>query len=126
MSLVAEEEFRDGSDITQLIECGPRLVTGGVPLPRTKQEARVPRTFIATDGGKRWCIGVTGPVGLTELAALLTTPGIMDECPVHQALNLDGGPSTSLAWHDESGTIQTVPQKPAVRNYVQVVPIKLP
>jgi hypothetical protein len=124
MALVAEADFRDGPDITQLIECGPRLVTEGVPLPRTRQEARVPRTFIAADGGKRWCIGVASPVGLTELAALLTTPGIMEECPVQKALNLDGGPSTSLAWHDASGTIQTVPQKPAVRNYVQVVPIQ--
>lgn len=126
MALVAEADFRDGPDITQLIECGPRLVTAGVPLPRTRQEVRVPRTFIATDGGKRWCIGVTSPVGLTELAAMLTTPGIMDECPVHHALNLDGGPSTSLSWQDASGTIQTVPQKPAVRNYVQVISIKAP
>jgi hypothetical protein len=126
MSLVEEGKFRDGSDITQLIECGPRLVTDRVALPRTRQEARVPRTFIATDGGNRWCIGVTSKVGLTELAALITTPGIMDECPVHQALNLDGGPSTTMAWREADGTIQAVPQKPAVRNYVQVVPIKKP
>ena len=126
MSLVSEGEFRDDTDISQLVECGPRLMTGGVPLPRTRQEARVPRTFIATDGGKRWCIGVTSSVGLSELAAILSTPSIMNECDVHHALNLDGGPSTTLAWREANGTIQTVPQKPAVRNYVQVVPIKAP
>lgn len=124
ISLVEEGKFRDGSDITQLIECGPRLVTGYIAFPRTRREARVPRTFIATDGRTRWCIGVTSEVGLTELAALITTPGIMNECPVRQALNLDGGPSTTMAWRKADGSLQTLPQKPAVRNYVQVVPIK--
>lgn len=124
MSLVEEGKFRDGSDITQLIECGPRLVTDGVALPRAGQEVRFPRTFIATDGGSRWCIGIASAVGLSDLAAMLMTPGIMDECPVIHALNLDGGPSTTLAWHEADGTIKTVPQKPAVRNYLQVVPIK--
>lgn len=124
MSLVPEMEFRDSPDMTQLVECAPRLVTYGVALPRASHEVRFPRTFIATDGGSRWCIGITSAVGLSDLAAMLMTPGIMDECPVIQALNLDGGPSTTLAWHEADGTIQTVPQKPAVRNYLQVVPIK--
>lgn len=123
-SLITAQEFKRVAGISQMLECGPILVTDSVPLPRESKELRAHRTFIATDGGKRWCIGVTEPVGLGELAALLMTPGLMNECPVHSALNLDGGPSTSLAWRGKDGTISHAQQPGIVRNYVQVVPVK--
>ena len=60
------------------------------------------RTFIATDGGKRWCIGVSSSVTLRELAEWLATPGALGNFRVKTALNLDGG-SSSAFWCHESG-----------------------
>lgn len=42
MALVAEADFRDGPDITQLIECGPRLVNAGVPFPGRGRKLEFP------------------------------------------------------------------------------------
>lgn len=123
-SLITAQEFKKVAGISQMLECGPIMVTDGVPLPPESKELRAHRTFIATDGGKRWCIGVCDPIGNRELAALLMTPGLMNECPVHRALNLDGGPSTSLAWRGKDGAISHAQQPGIVRNYVQVVPVK--
>jgi exopolysaccharide biosynthesis protein len=123
-SLITAQEFKGSAGISQMLECGPILVTDGVPLPRESKEVRAHRTFIASDGGKRWCLGVTEPIGLSELAALLMTPGLMNECPVHRALNLDGGPSTSMAWRDKNGKTSHAEQRGIVRNYVRVVPAK--
>jgi hypothetical protein len=122
MVLVSERDFKDGSDITQCVECGPLLHYKGVANPMMGKEMRANRTFIGTDGGRRWCLGVIEAVELKQLAAILKTPGILDECPIQTALNLDGGPSTSLAWHDPKVEVKVVPQAPIVRNYLQVVP----
>lgn len=123
-SLVWGQEFRDSPDITQALQCSPWLVSEGRVVPLTQQgpDPRTNRTFILTDGEGRWAIGICRRVGLLELAHILITPGIISEMKVKRALNLDGGPSTSLWCRNEAGVdLFDIPGWP-VRNAIVVVP----
>lgn len=122
-ALVWGREFQDSPDITQALQCSPWLVSEGrvVPLPQGP-DPRNNRTFILTDGEGRWAIGICKRVGLLELAHLLITPGIISELKVKRALNLDGGPSTSLWCRNRAGVDFFEVPGWAVRNAIVVVP----
>lgn len=79
------------------------------------------RTFIATDGGRRWCIGVSSSLTLKELATWLAAPGALGNFRVETALNLDGG-SSSAFWCHETGI--SYPAFKQVRNYLGVAPVE--
>ena len=57
------------------IQGGPFLVENGSAVKGLNAQKSTYRTFIATDGGRRWCIGVSSSLTLKELAAWLAAPG---------------------------------------------------
>lgn len=101
------------------IQGGPFLVENGSAVKGLNAQKSTYRTFIATDGGKRWCIGVSSSLTLKELADWLATPGALGDFRVKTALNLDGG-SSSAFWCHESGI--SYPAFKQVRNYLGVAP----
>lgn len=101
------------------IQGGPFLVENGAAVKGLNARKSTYRTFIATDGGKRWCIGVSSSVTLRELAEWLATPGALGDFRVKTVLNLDGG-SSSAFWCHESGI--SYPAFKQVRNYLGVAP----
>lgn len=124
-SLVWENEFRDAPDIMEFVQCSPWLVSGEKLFPARYQdepEQRNHRTFIMTDDHGRWGIGVCKRAGLSELARILTTPGIIGEMKVNRALNLDGGPSAGLWCRSRDGREHFEKPGWAVRNVIVVVP----
>lgn len=81
----------------QALQGGPFLVENGRVVPGLHRDKVAFRTFIATDGKGRWCIGTTSPMSLADLAAWLASPEALPGFKVHDALNLDGG-SSSAYW----------------------------
>lgn len=120
--LIWRNEFRAVSGVTDLIQAGPRLVDSGAPvagLERTKSRAR---TFIATDGGGSWIMGVARSTSLGALADMLATPGLMPHMRVMRALNLDGGNSSALWLRTAGRGVVSEPGWSTVRNYLAIVP----
>lgn len=101
------------------IQGGPFLVDQGRVVTGLEKQKKAARTFIATNGEGRWCIGVTSPLTLHELASWLAEPGSMGDFRVQSALNLDGG--SSCAFWDKGAKVSQ-PSFKAVRNYVGVRP----
>ncbi|QHV56667.1 hypothetical protein DMI72_11035 [Akkermansia muciniphila] len=100
---------------------GPFLVENGSAVKGLNAQKSTYRTFIATDGGRRWCIGVSSSLTLKELAAWLAAPGALGNFRVETALNLDGG-SSSAFWCHETGI--SYPAFKQVRNYLGVAPVE--
>ena len=90
-------------------------------LDRVKTAAR---TFIATDGGHWWAIGVVRSTSLFELGRLLAAPELIPGLRIRRALNLDGGRSSALYARLSDGTEITEPGWSTVRNYVAIVPVR--
>ncbi len=103
------------------IQGGPFLVENGSAVKGLNAQKSTYRTFIATDGGRRWCIGVSSSLTLKELAAWLAAPGALGNFRVETALNLDGG-SSSAFWCHETGI--SYPAFKQVRNYLGVAPVE--
>lgn len=101
----------------EAIQGGPFLLEQGRAIQGLEKTKKASRTFIATDGSGRWCIAVTSPLTLHELAVWLAQKGSMGGFRVYSALNLDGG-SSSAFWDAET----SLPGFKAVRNYVGVRP----
>lgn len=103
----------------QALQGGPFLVENGRPVPGLHRDKVALRTFIATDGRGQWCLATTSPMSLSELAAWLSTPGVLPQFRVQTALNLDGG-SSSAYWVKEPHC--HYPSIKQVRNYLGVAP----
>ena len=106
----------------ELVQAGPRLVDSGQAVAGLDNRKRSTRTFIANDGGHQWLIGLAHDITLSELAELLTAPGIMPAFTVNRALNLDGGHSSALYYRTNDGREHTHPGWSTVRNYLGIVP----
>ena len=107
---------------SELVQAGPRLVDGGQAVPGLDHRKQSTRTFIATDGGHQWLLGLAHDISLAELAELLATPGLMPAFSVNRALNLDGGHSSSLYYRSNDGREHAEPGWSTVRNYLGIVP----
>lgn len=101
----------------QALQGGPFLVENGRTVPGLHRDKIAFRTFIATDGKDRWCIGSTSPMSLGDLAAWLASPNAVPGFTVRDALNLDGG--TSSAYWAKSPR-RYYPSIKQVRNYLGV------
>ena len=104
------------------IQGGPFLVEQGRAIVGLEKNRSAARTFIATDGKGRWCLAVSSPLTLHELATWLAEKGCMGDFQVQTALNLDGGTSSAF-WDAAAGAY--LPGFKAVRNYVGVRPRQL-
>jgi hypothetical protein len=122
--LVWNAEGRRESGASDFLQAGPRLVDAGramTSLDRTKNAAR---SFIATNGGHLWAIGVVRSTSLAELGRLLAMPSLIPGFAVNRALNLDGGRSSAIHARLSDGSMLTEPGWSTVRNYVAVVPLR--
>jgi uncharacterized protein YigE (DUF2233 family) len=115
--LTAAEEYREVT-VDFAIQCRPRLVVDGKNNIRSDDGRRARRTVLCLrQEGRTLELAVApdapGPT-LYELANELLRLGCRD------ALNLDGGPSTSWAWGDAKHGGAVVPLAP-VRHAVVVI-----
>lgn len=102
----------------EAIQGGPFLVEHGHIVAGLDKQKLARRTFVATDGKGNWCLAVSSPMSLHQLAEWLATPGAMGTFRVLHALNLDGGTSSAY-WDSSDGT--HLPSFKAVRNYVGII-----
>ena len=121
-ALIWNNEYQGDSGITDLIQCGPRLVDGGQPIAGLNETKISARTFVATDGAHQWFIGVVRSTTLRGLSDLLATPGFIQGTRIHRALNLDGGRSTAIYARRSDGSELDDAGWSTVRNYLAVVP----
>lgn len=101
------------------IQGGPFLVDNFRIVPGLERTRKAMRTFVATDGRGTWCLAVTSPLTLHELAAILCSPNSMGNFRPQFALNLDGGSSCTF-WDGEAGVSR--PSFKSVRNYIGIRP----
>jgi uncharacterized protein YigE (DUF2233 family) len=107
-----------------VVQARPRLVVDGARNVQGDDGPRAERTALCVrDGGQRMEVIVVrgeapgrGPT-LGQLAAQLVARGC------EQALNLDGGPSTGVAWREHGRTQEMVPRGPIRHAFaVQIEP----
>jgi exopolysaccharide biosynthesis protein len=116
-------EYQSSKGITQLIQCGPRLVNNRIPIPGLEKQKQRPRSFVATDANSAiWAIGTTGPCTLAELAQILSSPNILPNLRITRAINLDGGSSTAFWYQPTHGSAISQPGWDTVRNYLAIIP----
>ena len=115
------EPFKDDPAVTEYLDCNPLYGMDGRAL-KLGDGPRNTRTFVMTDRRGRWAIGVCRNLGLQELADVLTTTSIISEMKVERALNLDGGPSSSLWCKGEGEAIQPLKEAWRVKNLLLVLP----
>ncbi len=112
-------ESQKGTSPREALQGGPFLIENGKAISGLNNTKTTYRTFIATDRQGNWCIAMTSPLTLAELASWLATPGSLGSFSVKAALNLDGG-SSSAFWCHASGVYY--PSMKSVRNYLGVAP----
>ena len=120
--LIWRDEYAGDAGVTDLIQSGPRLVNGGRSMSGLERAKARPRTFIATDGGSKWVIGLVRSTSLGGLSDLLASPGIFPNLTVRRALNLDGGNSSAIWMIPQSGRDISEPGWSTVRNFIAVSP----
>ena len=120
--LIWRDEYAGDAGVTDLIQSGPRLVNGGRSMGGLERGKARPRTFIATDGGSKWVIGLVRSTSLGGLSDLLASPGIFPNLTVRRALNLDGGNSSAIWMIPQSGREISEPGWSTVRNFIAVSP----
>jgi uncharacterized protein YigE (DUF2233 family) len=124
LRLLWQNEVNITPDIKNFLQTGPRLVLDGEPKTAYDWEKHRNRTFILTDGGSQWAIGLCTTISLPDLALVLANPEIISELKVWRALNLDGGTSSSLYFNRGAGRrpFDFTGFKSVVRNYLGVAP----
>lgn len=120
--LLWNAEARSHQNAAQFLQAGPRLVDAGRAVPSLERSKHTIRTFIATDGGQRWIIGLAHGTSLGELADALASSEILPGFRIQRALNLDGGRSSALYYRKADGSEHSDPGWSTVRNYVGIVP----
>ncbi|HEY1052101.1 MAG TPA: phosphodiester glycosidase family protein [Prosthecobacter sp.] len=120
--LLWNAEARSRQSAAQFLQAGPRLVDAGKAVPSLERRKHTTRTFIATDGGQRWLIGLARGTSLGELADALASSEIVPGFRIQRALNLDGGRSSALYYRTVEGQEHSDPGWSTVRNYLGIVP----
>lgn len=103
----------------EAIQGGPFLVDNYRIVSGLERSRKTIRTFVATDGRGMWCLAVTSPLTLHQLATILASPDSMGSFRPKYALNLDGG-SSSAFWDGEACISR--PSVKGVRNYIGIKP----
>lgn len=120
--LLWRAEVAEPESFGDLLQAGPRLVHNGQPIEGFRNDQPRPRTFVATDSGDAWAIGIARSSTLADLAELLATPDILPGLAVNRALNLDGGRSSAMWFTSNTGIRRHHPHGVRVRNYLALVP----
>jgi hypothetical protein len=117
-ALTETESFDPASRHEFAVQCRPRLVVGGKVNIRSDDGQRAERTVLCLrKGGSELVLGTlttdSGGPSLLAAADALYAVGCED------ALNLDGGPSTTIAWRDADG-VHGTPPRGAIRHAIVV------
>jgi uncharacterized protein YigE (DUF2233 family) len=109
------------TDLRGALQTGPWLVRAGVAEPDNSRSPQAKRTFVGNDGAGRWFVGMSEACSLHELATWLRHPDVQAVVPVQNALNLDGGTSSTLWARTAEGNFYKEAYA-EVRNYLGVRP----
>lgn len=120
--LLWRNEVADPDKFDELLQSGPRLVHNKRPIEGFRNDRPRPRTFLATDSGDRWIMGIARSATLTDLAELLAGAELSPDLTINRALNLDGGRSSCLWFTTRTGVRWHQPHGVRVRNYLALVP----
>lgn len=113
--------FKLDASVTQLLQTGPWLVQNSRSQTNfTGDSESLPRTFIATNGGGTWILGQASALTLRDLASTLSSPVIRDIVPIHDALNLDGGPSSGWWLRGSASRPVYFRENTMVRNFLGI------
>lgn len=110
--------------VRDALQAGPFLVDGGQPVPGLEATRSARRTILATDGKRRWFLGILSACTLAEAGTILVRSTLFPDPGIRRALNLDGGSSTGL-WvgatlDDGPGVLQR--PRSAVSNLLGIAP----
>jgi len=94
--IVRTRELSSMKGIEQAIQCGPFLVEDGQPVPGLNAERVAPRTFVFFCGPSCWGFGICRSVTLAAMGEMLAKAKWIRDNRIIEALNLDGGSSTTL------------------------------
>lgn len=113
-SLWEAETFVMPEGVKLAIQCRPRLVVGGAPNVRRDDGQRAERTALCLrDGGKTVdVLVVRDPAGENVGPSLFALGKFLARRGCEGALNLDGGPSTGVAWREEGAVRLLAPRRP--------------
>ncbi len=103
----------------EAVQGGPFLVEYGRKVRGLNATRKARRSFVATDGKGNWCLAMSSPLTLDELADWLAQGQGLGSFRVQTALNMDGG--TSSAFWVAAPHVHKPGVKP-VRNYIGIAP----
>jgi uncharacterized protein YigE (DUF2233 family) len=106
----------------QAVQAGPWLVEKGTPIAGLNTEKLARRSVVITDGKGDWAIVALSASTLADTASILARPGFGSSWNVRDALNLDGGSSTSLVAFLGGKSVIDIPSFGSVRNYLAILP----
>ena len=103
---------RDLNNYTEMLQAGPLLISGGVSADNTEKvhpnvlDFRHPRTLVGTDGKRvMWCV-IDGRDNMHSVGTTIEeTRRFCKWLGMTDALNLDGGGSSSLWWRGMTFTL---------------------
>jgi len=121
--LWATEKFTTPEGTRFAIQCKPRLVVESAPNVRSDDGHRSERTALCLrDGGKTMeVVIVRGETAESMGPSLFALGRYLARHGCENALNLDGGPSTGIAWR-ENGNIQQLPPRGGIRHAITFKP----
>lgn len=98
-NLIRRNKISSYKNPKYLIQSGPFLIENGKPI-KVKQSEPRPRSFIANDASGNWLIAMVENISLNDLIKLLNEEKIA-QFNIKNALNLDGGRSSQIYYHDK-------------------------
>ncbi len=119
IEIVRLGEFSRKKKCDGALECGPFLIDRGTPVLGLDQTRDARRTFVALARGGAATLGVSTELSLAELASALAA---LPDFKIARALNLDGGSSSAFWFRKKDGSIFSIPEEKAVRDFVGIVP----
>lgn len=118
--IYSNDQHKDDPTIRYLVQGGPWLVKDSVLFKKEARNLRARRTFVGTDGKGKWIIGVCdSKVSLYKMAEILASPEMKKHIELTNVLNLDGGPSTGLAYNGPGKKV-SIKEGWIVRNFLLV------
>ena len=99
-------------DVITGLQSYPLLLNDGKRAVATESEKRARRTWIATGSDAHWYLGVVSSHEISLFALAYWLEAI--DLPLVTALNLDGGPSTGVAYHDAPSSLNSLGPVPIV------------
>ena len=112
---IADGGLGDAGESAFAVQCKPRLVVGSAPNIKTDDGKRAERTALCLRNGGRIVdvfIIRRSEDGESPGPSLFAFARFLHRSGCESALNLDGGPSTGVAWREDGGVQLLAPRNP--------------